>query len=344
MDAITEAVLRIMEGEPIAVGLEVAAARTDGVIGIVGSRIDRSGELLHCGTAGVDDELVQLLEDQYLVADTNPVVASLPAAPRERLVHAGTFCSWKEFLRSPVYNDYSIKAGSHDTGAYLTRIDGALYLGTPGVALGREWPDKRVVARLEQDMRAVFRAYEARIRSSTNGLDRDDGGLRGLLLDEGLHFLNLTASQANDLALLGLLQHPRDVLAAPPPIQARVMDGIARAHQGDPVYFVLVSPVVEPYGVRIFPGPTIGGKPTVVLEVEPFRSIEWDQMALSEAYGLTPREASVALHLLSGGTTRTAGEELGLKRETLRSYLRTIYSKTGTGGQSQLVAVLAGSA
>jgi DNA-binding CsgD family transcriptional regulator len=57
-------------------------------------------------------------------------------------------------------------------------------------------------------------------------------------------------------------------------------------------------------------------------------------------FDLTPAEAVLATHLADGMTLDEASEELGIRRNTARAHLRSIFSKTGVTRQTTLVRVL----
>jgi DNA-binding CsgD family transcriptional regulator len=61
---------------------------------------------------------------------------------------------------------------------------------------------------------------------------------------------------------------------------------------------------------------------------------------LHRHFGLTPSEARLALHLVTGETLRTSAAELHISYETARTQLKNIFSKTGTCRQAQLVGVI----
>lgn len=62
--------------------------------------------------------------------------------------------------------------------------------------------------------------------------------------------------------------------------------------------------------------------------------------ALQNLFGLTPAEAAVAARLGDGQAIDTIGTALGISLNTARSHLKSIYLKTGTSRQAQLVALL----
>jgi DNA-binding CsgD family transcriptional regulator len=59
-------------------------------------------------------------------------------------------------------------------------------------------------------------------------------------------------------------------------------------------------------------------------------------------FDVTPAEARVALALGEAASVDDAARRLGVSRETVRSHLRAIFSKTGVSRQSALVRSLAG--
>ena len=61
---------------------------------------------------------------------------------------------------------------------------------------------------------------------------------------------------------------------------------------------------------------------------------------LSQAFGLTSAEAKLAATLADGTSLKEAAQELTISRETARSQLKTVFTKTDTHRQSQLVALL----
>lgn len=64
-------------------------------------------------------------------------------------------------------------------------------------------------------------------------------------------------------------------------------------------------------------------------------------VALEQAYGLTLAEARLALALAEGLTPQEAADELGVRISTVRTQLASIFAKTGTRRQSELVALVA---
>lgn len=68
---------------------------------------------------------------------------------------------------------------------------------------------------------------------------------------------------------------------------------------------------------------------------------EPDVEILAEAYGFTPAEARAALAVAAGRSNAEAGQDLGLKAETVRGYVRSALAKTGLGRAKDLGRLLA---
>ena len=61
---------------------------------------------------------------------------------------------------------------------------------------------------------------------------------------------------------------------------------------------------------------------------------------LQRHFGLAPAEARLAFHLVAGETLRSAAIKLSISYETARTCLKSIFNKTGTCRQAELVIVI----
>jgi DNA-binding CsgD family transcriptional regulator len=61
---------------------------------------------------------------------------------------------------------------------------------------------------------------------------------------------------------------------------------------------------------------------------------------LRSHFGLTPAEARLALQLVAGETLRVAAGKLSITYETARTQVKSIFNKTGTCRQAELVIVI----
>ena len=78
----------------------------------------------------------------------------------------------------------------------------------------------------------------------------------------------------------------------------------------------------------------------MVLIVDPNRRLAPDPALLREALGLTPTESRIASLLASGLRSDAIAERLGISPATVASHLKSIFAKTETHRQTDLVALL----
>jgi DNA-binding CsgD family transcriptional regulator len=64
------------------------------------------------------------------------------------------------------------------------------------------------------------------------------------------------------------------------------------------------------------------------------------ETVLEQAFGFTPAEARLAAQIAAGKTLAEISRQEGSARETLRSRLKTVFEKTGTGRQAELALLL----
>lgn len=94
--------------------------------------------------------------------------------------------------------------------------------------------------------------------------------------------------------------------------------------------------------VRGVPAPALpprGERPAVVVILrDPEAGVaEGAQAVVQRIFGLTPREAALALCLADGLNVEEAADQLGVRRNTARTYLRFVFCKMGVTRQSVLV-------
>lgn len=103
----------------------------------------------------------------------------------------------------------------------------------------------------------------------------------------------------------------------------------------------------RPYRVTIAPLPLrepifIADRPAaIVLVADPERAPAPAVETLRALYRLTPRETELAIALADGATLSAVAERLGITVGTARVHMTTIYAKTGTTRQAELVSLLA---
>jgi DNA-binding CsgD family transcriptional regulator len=116
-------------------------------------------------------------------------------------------------------------------------------------------------------------------------------------------------------------------------------------------------------GVRSLPIPACGDRPPVIVHLVPVRRAAHDVFSNASAilvltpvvpaevptaevlqglFDLTAAEARVARSVAEGQTVEVIATSLGLSRETVRTQLKAVLAKTGSGRQAELAAMLAG--
>jgi len=83
----------------------------------------------------------------------------------------------------------------------------------------------------------------------------------------------------------------------------------------------------------------LGGTGQIAVVLEP---VEADTPLILAAYGLTAREAEIAVHVLRGLSTRAISEALHISQYTVQDHLKAVFDKTGVRNRRALVSRLMG--
>lgn len=80
-----------------------------------------------------------------------------------------------------------------------------------------------------------------------------------------------------------------------------------------------------------------------ILVRDPEYTTVHSRRALRDLYGLTGTEAAITMHLANGLCADEVEEQFGIRHNTMRAHLRSIYAKLGVGSHAELVyAILTG--
>jgi len=138
-------------------------------------------------------------------------------------------------------------------------------------------------------------------------------------------------------------------LAATDPASDRVLQSIIGEHleDGDRTRNALGLSRLEqrPLILRIVAladevRPVFEGAKLVAVLVDPEVCPEPSQGLLQQIFGLTRREAHVAIRLICGLTLHEMAKESGVSVGTIRAQTKAIFAKTGTSRQAELVGLL----
>jgi DNA-binding CsgD family transcriptional regulator len=85
--------------------------------------------------------------------------------------------------------------------------------------------------------------------------------------------------------------------------------------------------------------PFLGAR--AILIFSGFDEGEAEQVAmLRQAFQLTPSEARISLCLAGGKSLEEVAQEMAIAQETARSHLKSVFRKTGTHRQGELIALV----
>jgi DNA-binding CsgD family transcriptional regulator len=211
-----------------------------------------------------------------------------------------------------------------------------------------------VVPHLRRSVALGFRldGYRAIQRAEYAVLDRIASGV--ILLDQRNRILYVNAAarllslDGGALLLRGgtlrarSLAHAKRfddlILAAQRGIPASAMS-IPRI--GDAQLLTVLISCVRGRDIERFADMNMPEAAVLVFIVDPVNSSSVSISWLMDAFGLTPAEARVALAASTGAAIPIVARSLQLSQNTIKTHLRRVYAKTGTGRQAELARVIA---
>ncbi len=153
---------------------------------------------------------------------------------------------------------------------------------------------------------------------------------------DGLIFIGNRLAAADPRESEMLVEHIRRAVASEQRKESARSDTVAISRQHG-----------RPLQLRIAPFPcervAAGAQYSAIVFIgNPDRAAGFPDNILQRAYGLTPAEARLALALFEGRSLGEFAEGNRVSRETVRSQMKSIFLKTGTRRQAELVSLLAG--
>jgi len=125
-----------------------------------------------------------------------------------------------------------------------------------------------------------------------------------------------------------------DRLRATPDTFVLTADPLVIRREAKPPILIRVYPIGGPAR-----GPFMGARVLLVIQ-DLARKPLATRDDLQKAFGLSPAEARLAAQIAAGISIEKAAEILGIARETARNQLKSVFAKTDTHRQSELVALL----
>lgn len=303
------------------------------------------------GVQGREKALVQY-EEYY--SNLNPWMRKVAATPLGIGIIGEKIIARDEFNRSEYYNDY-ISQNGLETGVGLTlfRDNGCYFLLsmlTDDTDIDRNIERADILTRISPHLQRVFRYYRA---GEFHAAAVDFG--KGLAAASGLGFLlvneDLTvvkSSQTGEQALasgrvIGLDPIGR-VRFVSTDLQARLraMLGRRAASRETEVFHdsfseVRLIRIGGSAAVEFFAGPM-----AVILIDETATGLSPDPLRLAAKFALSPAEARVFVGIVDGLSLSEIATRAGVTRETVRSQLKSIFTKTGVSSQKDIVRLASG--
>jgi len=316
-------------------------------------------------TTGINIEAVQAYKETY--ARQDPWRPRFARTPEGRLAFAEEeLCPLKELRKTEFYNDFckpfevrlwcSVPMRNTATelawASFFARSwKGPLPPASSAQYLRLIMPHLCTAMRISRDLRIL----QAETRELALALDMLDHGV--ILLDKAgaCVFVNREAKRILDqrdglYVKSGRIEvnWPTEAARLHAAIQQAALTGVGEPG-GSPAAFhisrineqplhVLVSPFVH-WGTLDVPGRNRAA--VLLLIAAPERRSVGTELVMQMLYGLTSAETSLLHLLLVGHNLYEAAELNQVTRETVRTQIKSIFNKTGTRGQSELIRLAA---
>lgn len=324
------------------------------------SALHRSKGMLFGVVTGQDPESTRILRTRYYLPGTNPLVAAMPGLPVGKLVARRTVHGDEAYFRGELYNEvFRPQALAHRAVACLHRTEevvcplGILQPRRQAEFSGDEWRVlETLIPHLRRGVKMTLRtiALQDAALVATGALDRVAAGIfvadgrgrivhlngaaerlvheqDGLRLREGeLAAWRHGESLALREAIAAALERPQD------PACALL---IHRPGGGRP-YLATVAPLSARLAPRLC-GSAVGA---IVIVGDPSSRPAPRERLLRELFGLSAKEAQLAMALLDGQRLEEHASGRGISHNTAKSQLRAVFAKTRTSRQSELVRLL----
>lgn len=304
--------------------------------------------------SGTDGREKALDEYEQYYSNLNPWMRKVNVTPLGRAIIGEEIIPREAFNRSEYYNDYIHKNGL-ETGIGLTLYrDSSCYFLlstlTDDKDIDRNLERAEVLTRIAPHLKRVFRYYRSGDFHST-ALDLGEGigdasGMAVILVNDDLRLVRTSKAARKVLASgdpIGLDAMGR-VRFNNPDLQSslRMLLDHRQIQRGteiinDPSSSVQLMQVGANPSLEFFAGPIVA-----ILIGAKHGAITQNLRELTTSYGLSPAEARVFTGVVAGRDLAEIARAAGVKRETIRSQLKSIFLKTGAASQKDIVRLVAG--
>ncbi|HEY8518170.1 MAG TPA: helix-turn-helix transcriptional regulator [Candidatus Binatia bacterium] len=263
-------------------------------------------------------------------------------------------------VKTAYFNEYLRKVDTlHHLGACLAREQSVLALLTAQRSLRQPSHfdlEERLVEALVPHLQKVvalqrrLAGIELERAAAAEALDRLTFGVCLLARDGRALLVNRAARAIFDQAD-GLVLGATGIGAEAPAARSRLAGMIARACRAQAKASDTVLPVRRrsgrrPYAVLVSPlrirssELAIDPPRAIAILIDPEQKLAGAEELLAQLYGLTPAEASIARLLADGHSVSEICDQLQGTANTTRTYIKRLFSKTGTRSQAGLVRLV----
>jgi DNA-binding CsgD family transcriptional regulator len=306
---------------------------------------------------GFSSDEVQLYSGYYGTID--PWYLAYKRSGRNGFAGKGTtLCRPSDIENSEFYNDYGIRIDNRYVACIiLDRGDGAITALTAMREAQRGDFGQKQVQFLQKLAPHLTRALQLHGKmldlndaaaGSASMVDALDLGLVGLDQEEKVCFTNAKADQ--------ILRHGKAFVCRDGRLVARDPTAAEKLHQLFRTVCSLELEAPAPSGCTIHAGDrtlhltmtalrrsdrVFPSRMKVIVTITDLTAQPKSREALlAELFRITPAEARVVMLLLAGMETNEIAAHTGTTQNTVRFQLKSIYRKTGTSGQNQLIRLV----
>jgi len=310
-------------------------------------RRERSASTAELAVARSLAEVYQTIADRGRWPRALAAIAKLLGVDGAALAESrGT--EWRIVATSPGSERAAWRSGVRSSGGRTGVRAAAIELrSTRPLPAARLQLARAIVAHIE-NARALalqMRATTTTRQATQATLDRLGLGL--LLVDAGrrVHRSNRTAREILERSASLRLEGDR-LVSDDAELSAqldRMLARLAGAPDGHVAEHLLLagrgSQPVRVLGLRTHDG-NADGLPCVLFLSDPDAGVETPDEVLARHYGLTRAESRVVARLLQGAPVDAVAAALGVRRETVRTHVKSIYRKIGTTRQIDLLSLV----
>jgi DNA-binding CsgD family transcriptional regulator len=311
--------------------------------------------------AGIDPAMIHAFDQYY--SRINPYGPALAQRSAGDVVTLGALVPGSEERSSEFYNDYVVPQRHHIAPTFAQVLAGRDVTSTLGLfsTSPKKGELERVIAfqkRFVGHLQCALRLHaqivdlKAQVNDLLTALDYR--GIAVLSVDGGARVVSMSRCAATILARNDGLAYRGgafEARSARPVSLARALEtvtGVGRGGQrrSPPFLRVARNGHASNYELLLCPVPEhqpelrARGARALVFIFDPSVPPVLNAELLFQSHGLTKSEARVVQLLASGETPPDIARRLSVSRETIKSHLSAAYAKTGTRGQSELVATV----